>query len=50
MDACLVLLNVVDDELPTSIFDEERSLALHALESTAAQLGALSRNRIGSDL
>ena len=46
MDARLVLLNVVDDELPAPIFDAERSLALRALESTAAGLDALPSDRI----
>ncbi|QQP93370.1 universal stress protein (plasmid) [Skermanella sp. TT6] len=46
MEARLVLLNVVDDELPAPIFDEERGLALRALESTAARLDTLPRDRI----
>jgi nucleotide-binding universal stress UspA family protein len=46
MDARLILLNVVDDELPATIFNEERSLALRALEDTAVRLTALPRDRI----
>lgn len=46
MDARLILLNVVDDELPASIFSEERSLALRALEDTAARLTVLPRDHI----
>lgn len=44
--ARLILLNVVDDELPAAVFDEERKLSLRILEETAARLGVLPRDRI----
>ena len=44
--ARLVLLNVVDDELPAAVFNEERNLSLRILEETAARLGVLPRDRI----
>ncbi len=46
LDARLVVVHVVDDELPAPIFETECGLALRALEQTTARLGLLPADRI----
>lgn len=46
LEARLIVLHVVDDEVPVTLFDSERRQALNVLDATVDGLGCLPRNRV----